>query len=172
MGINVFKALGEGDSLIIYFPKENQYFTGNYSDLENTRLWSWKIPFRVLLDLISGKMGTMEPNVQYVSQTDDLFVYRYEDENWIKEHYVDAGRCRLTKSRLTQKANGDYYQIEYRNYSKYDDKEMPKVVKIVSSSQDIVSIKFWEWKFDLQIPETKFKLQIPSDSKRLELKHQ
>ena len=90
LGVNIFEATGKGDSLTIYFPKENQYFTGSYSDLENTRLWSWKIPFPLLFESITGKEGLMDPGVKYITRMDNLYVYGFEDENWVKEYYVDA----------------------------------------------------------------------------------
>ncbi len=168
-GMNIFEAFGQDDSLTVYFPKENQYFTGKYSDLENTRLWSWHIPFRLLSDLILGKGGLSDSNLVYFCNTRDWFGYRSEDENWIKEYYIDAGKCRLTKSKLTRKKNGEYYLIDFKSYKKYGQGENPEVVRVVSSIGDVASIKFREMKFDFSVPERKLKLQIPSDSKRVEL---
>jgi len=170
LGTDIFKAVGADDTLAIYFPRENQYFSGRISDLENTQLWSWNIPFQMLLNLILGKEGLMEPNVQFVSKTEKYFVYRYEDENWIKEYHVDDGKCRLVKTNLTQKSSGDSYQIEYKSYTKYDLNEVPRLVKIISSGQENASIKYEERKFNVSIPATKLRLQIPANSKRVNLK--
>jgi len=170
LGADIFKAVGTDDTLTIYFPRENQYFSGRISDLENTRLWSWNIPFQVLLNLILREESLMEPEVRFVSKTEKYFVYRCEDENWIKEYHVDAGKCRLLKTSLTQKSSGDYYKIEYKSYTKYESYEVPRVVKIITSGQDIASVKYVERKFNLSIPATKLKLIIPADSKRVDLK--
>jgi hypothetical protein len=76
----------------------------------------------------------------------------------------------LVKTSLTQKSSGDYYQIEYKSYTKYDSYEVPRVVKIISSSRENALIKYEERKFNLSIPPTKLRLQIPADSKRVELR--
>jgi len=170
LGADIFKAVGADDTLTIYFPEKNQYFSGRISDLENTRLWSWNIPFQMLLHLILGKEDLLEPEVQFAGKTEKYFVYRHEDEDWIKEYHVDAGRCRLVKTSLTEKPGGDNYQIEYKSYTKYDSNEVPKVVKIISSSRENALIKYEERKFNLSIPATKLRLQIPADSKRVDLK--
>jgi hypothetical protein len=170
LGADIFKAVGADDTLTIYFPEKNQYFSGRISDLGNTRLWSWNIPFQMLLNLILGKEVLMEPEVQFAGKTEKYFVYRYEDEDWTKEYHVDAERCRLVKTSLTQKSSGDYYQIEYKSYTKYDSYEVPGVVKIISSSRENALIKYMERKFNLSIPPTKLRLQIPADSKRVDLK--
>ncbi|MFH1336130.1 MAG: DUF4292 domain-containing protein [Candidatus Zixiibacteriota bacterium] len=172
LGADIFKAVGAADTLTVYFPGENQYFSGEISDLENTRLWSWNIPFQMLLNLILRKEGLMEPEVQFAGKTEKYFVYRYEDEDWIKEYHVDAERCRLVKTSLTQKSGGDNYQIEYKSYTKYDSYEVPRVVKIISSGQENALIKYEERKFNLSIPATKLRLQIPADSKRVDLRSQ
>lgn len=168
-GMNIFEALGQDDSLTVYFPKENQYFAGKYSDLENTRLWSWQIPFRLLSDLILGKEGLSDSDLVYFHSTGDWFGYKSEDENWIKEYYVDAAKCRLTQSRLTRKENGEYYLIDFKSYRRYGKSEKPAMVKIVSSTGDVASVKFREMKFDFSVPERKLRLQIPSDSKKVDL---
>lgn len=170
LGADIFKAGGADDTLTIYFPRENQYFSGRISDLENTQFWSWNIPFRMLLDLILGKEGLMEPQAQFISKTGKYFVYRYEDENWIKEYHVDDGKCRLVKTSLTQKPSGDNYQIDYKGYKKYDSNEVPRAMKIISSSQENALIKYEERKFNVSIPTAKLRLQIPADSKRASLK--
>jgi hypothetical protein len=170
LGADIFKAVGADDTLTIYFPRESQYFSGKISDLENTRLWSWNIPFSTLLDLILGKQGLLESEVQFIGKMENYFVYRYEDENWIKEYHVDAGRCRLVKTSLMQKSGGDSYQVEYKSYTKHDTYEIPNMVKIVSSNRESVLIKYQERKFNLSIPASKLKLQIPADSKRVDLK--
>jgi hypothetical protein len=171
LGMNIFEATGEGDSLTIYFPKENQYFTGRYSDLENTRLWSWQIPFPLLFELITGKEGLADSNAVYLKDTGSLFVYESEDEGWMKEYYVDAQKCRLIKSRYTSTDQGEYYLVDYKNYKRYGKREYPTVMKISSSNRDMASIRFRELKFDFEIPDQKLELQIPPDSKRVELLH-
>jgi hypothetical protein len=170
LGADIFKAVGADDTLTIYFPRENQYFSGKISDLENTRLWSWSIPFLTLLELILGKEGGMEPEAEFVGKTDKNFVYRYEDENWVKEYQVNAERCRLVETSLTPRSDGESYRIEYKSYSGYDNYEIPKIMKVVSSSGENVLIKYEERKFDLSIPAAKLRLQIPADSKKVDLK--
>jgi hypothetical protein len=149
LGADIFKAVGADDTLTIYFPRENQYFSGKISDLEK---------------------GLLESEVQFIGKMENYFVYRYEDENWIKEYHVDAGRCRLVKTSLMQKSGGDSYQVEYKSYTKHDTYEIPNMVKIVSSNRESVLIKYQERKFNLSIPASKLKLQIPADSKRVDLK--
>jgi hypothetical protein len=170
LGADIFKAAGAGDTIIIYFPGENRYFSGKISDLEDSRLWSWNIPFKMLLDLILGKEGWIEPQAEFIDKTKNNFVYRCEDQDWSKEYHVDAERCRLVKTGLTQKPGGDSYQIEYKRYSKYDSNEIPQVVKITSSTGENASIRYEERKLNLPIPAAKLKLTIPLDSKRAYLK--
>ncbi len=170
LGADIFKAAGADDILTIYFPRENQYFSGKISGLENTRLWSWNIPFRTLLDLILGKEGWMEPQAEFIGKTEKYFVYRYEDTNWVKEYHVNAVRCRLVETSLTHKPDGALYRIDYKSYTRYDNYEIPIIVKIVSSNRETAMIKYQERKFDITLPATKLRLQIPADSKRVDLK--
>jgi len=43
-GTGTFKVRGEDDSLTIYFPKQNEFYRGSFSDFEKTELWNWKLP--------------------------------------------------------------------------------------------------------------------------------
>lgn len=168
-GVNTFKTGGEDDSLTIYFPKENQYYSGSFADLEKTKLWSWKIPLKMLLGIITGREGLMESNAKYTGKSENLFLYKFEDENWIKDYWVDASRCRLKRGQFTQKAGGEIFQIEYKNFANHDQVEIPKEVKIESRVNDYAQIKFLERRFDFSVPENKFKLRIPFDAKRVDL---
>ena len=167
-GMEVFKATGKNDSLTIYFSKENQFYSGSFSDLEKTKLWSWKIPLKMLLDMILGRDSLTEQNVRYSSSTENLYLYKSEDESWIKEYWIDALRCRLMKSQFMQKSGGEAYQIEYGNYTRHGQMETPKVIKIKSQTQESAQIRFQERRLNLPIPEKKFKLQIPPDAKRVD----
>lgn len=166
-GVGMFKAKGEDDSITIYFPKENEYYSGSFSDLEKTRLWNWKISLKMLLDMILGRGGPAEQNVRYAGNSKDVFLYKFEDENWIKEYWVDALRCRLKKSQLTKKREKESYQIEYQNFVTYKQAEIPKVVKTRSLTKDSAQIKFLERRFDFPIPKNKFEFQIPPDARRV-----
>jgi hypothetical protein len=170
-GMNILEVLGQDDSLTVYFPREKQYFSGKYSDLENTRLWSWQIPFRLFFELILFKEGLTDSNAVCMNTTGDLFIYNSKDKGWMKEYHVDAQKCRLVKSRYTNMDTGEYYLVEYKNYKRYGSREYPTGMKISSSNRDMASARFREVKFDFDIPSQKLKLQIPPDSKRVELLH-
>jgi len=167
-GMGEFKAKGEDDSLTIYFPKQNEFYRGSFSDFEKTGLWSWEISLGVLLEMILGRGGLIEENVRYAGNTEDLFLYKFEDENWVKEYWIDSRRCRLTKSRWRPKREREIYQIEYKNFTKRDHVEIPKVINIKSRTKDSARIKFLERKFNLPIPEKKFELKIPPDAVRVD----
>jgi len=167
-GMDVFKASGKDDSLTIYFPKGNQYYNGSFSDLENTKFWNWKIPLKMLLDMILGRDSLTEQNVRYSSSTENLYLYTSEDENWTKEYWIDVLRCRLMRSQFMQKSGGEVYQIDFEDYTRYGQMETPKVIKIKSQTQESAQIRFQERRLNLPIPEKKFLLQIPPDAKRVD----
>ncbi|MGB8656209.1 MAG: DUF4292 domain-containing protein [Candidatus Zixiibacteriota bacterium] len=164
-GMDLFKAKGENDSLTIYFPKENEYFRGSFSDFEKSRLWSGKIAFTVLLDVILGRDGLMEQSVRYEGSSEDLFLFKSEDDSWAREYWVDPGRCRLKKSTLVPKGEERSYQIEYRDFARYDQAEMAKSIRIKSGQKESAQITFLERRFNLTIPPRKLELQIPPDAK-------
>ena len=167
-GMGGFKAKGEDDSLTIYFPKQNEFYRGSFSEFEKTGLWGWEISLDVLLDMILGKGGLIEEDARYVGNTEELFLYKVEEGNWVKEYWIDSRRCRLIKSQWVQKSDGASYQIEYKNFTKHDQKEIPKVINIKSQTKDSARIKFLERKFDFPIPEKKFELRIPPDAVRVD----
>ena len=168
-GIEVFKASGKKDNLTIYFPKENQYYSGSFSDLEKTKFWRWKIPLKILLDMFLGRDGIIGKDVKYVSNSKDLFLYRFEDESWIKEYWIDSRSCRLRKSQLIQKEGGVVYQIEYRTFETYDQIKIPRVIKIRSVSKESAQIEFLERRFNFPIPRSKLRIQIPLDAEQVDL---
>jgi hypothetical protein len=170
-GMNIFQALGQDDSLTVYFPREKQYFAGKYSDLENTRLWSWQIPFRLFFELILLKEGLTDSNAVFLRNAGDLWIYSSEDNGWMKEYHVDAQKCRLVKSRYTNTNAGESYLIEYKSYKRYGKREYPTGMKIISSQRDMASVRFHELKFDFDIPEQKLQLKMPPESKKVELLH-
>lgn len=167
LGVDVFKASGEDDSLTIYFPRNNEYYSGNFSDLQKTQAWSWKISLEMLQDIILGRGGLVEKNAVYTGISEDMFQYKFEDGDWIKEYWINPQRCRLMKSQFTRKKEGDSYQIEYRSFVSYNQAEIPKAVKIKSLSNESAQIRFLERKFNLSIPDKKFKIQIPPDARRV-----
>lgn len=166
-GIGMFKARGEDGSLTIYFPKQNEFYHGSFPDFEKTGLWSWNISFNMLLEMILGRDGLIEENVRYAGKSKDLFLYKIEDENWIKEYWIDSRRCRLIKSRWGQKGGGESYQIEYKNFTTQNHSEIPKVINIESRAKDSARIKFKERKFNPPLPLKKFELKIPPDARQV-----
>lgn len=167
LGMDVFKAKGANDSLTIYFPKNNEYYSGSFSDLEKTGLWSWKISLQMLQDMILRQGELMENDLIYAGISENEFIYKFEDENWIKEYWIDPQRCRVKKSRLMHKGDEEPYQIEYQNYATYDKMEIPKVIKIKTMTNEFAQITFLERRFNLSIPEKKFEFQIPANARRV-----
>ena len=85
----------------------------------------------------------------------------------IKQHWIDFNKCRLMKSTWTDKKCDEVYQIEYKNFSTFEDVELARTIKVESSGNESAQIKFVERKFDFPIPEKKFQLRIPPDAKRV-----
>lgn len=81
----------------------------------------------------------------------------------------------MTKSQLTSKSGGEVYQIEYKDFTTFpalvrgsnNHVQIPKVVKIKTSTNDSAQIKFRERRYNIPIPEKKLKLLIPPDAKRV-----
>ncbi len=167
-GTGTFKVRGEDDSLTIYFPKQNEFYRGSFSDFEKTELWNWKLPLDILLDLIVGRDELTEEDARYAGNKKDLFLYKFEDDNWIKEYWIDSRRCRLAKSQWRQKRGEEFYQIEYRSFAAHEQVEVPKVINIKSRTKDSARIKFLERKFNPFLPEKKFQLQVPHDAVRVD----
>jgi hypothetical protein len=167
LGMDMFRSGGKDDSLTIYFPKDNKYYSGSFSDLEKTKFWRWRIPLKMLLDMFLGRSDLFEENAKYVGSSKDLFLYRFEDESWIKEYWIDSRSCRLKKSQLIQKEGGVVYQIEYRTFETYDQIKIPRVIKIRSISKESAQIEFLERRFNFPIPRNKLRLQIPLDAEQV-----
>jgi len=175
-GGNIFKAKGEDDSLTIYFPNDNEFYTGNFSDFEKSALWGLDIDLKTFLKIITGENDLSEEDVVYAGQGKNNFIYKFEDERWLKEYWIDFKRCRLTKSEWTDKKRGEVYRIEYKNFvtfqeyepdGSYQDVELAKIIEVQSGIKESAKIKFIERKFNLPIPEKKFQLKIPPDAKRV-----
>jgi outer membrane lipoprotein-sorting protein len=168
-GANTFRAKGEDDSLTLYFPNDNEYYMGNFSDFEKSALWGLKIDLKTLLKIITGEDGLNKEDVGYTGQDKNSFIYKSENERWIKQYWVDFRRCHVTKSLWTDKKWGYVYQIEYKNFAKLQDVELAKSIKIKSGAKEDAKIGFIERKYDFPIPEKKLQLEIPSDAKRITL---
>ena len=175
-GTNIFKAKGEDDSLTIYFPNNNEYYTGNFSDFEKSALWGLNIDLKTLLKIITGENDLSKEDVVYAGQDKNNFIYEFEDERWHRQYWIDFKRCRLTQSEWTDKERGEVYRIEYKNFvtfqehesdGSYQDVELARIIEVKSSTKESAKIKFIERKFNLPIPEKKFQLKIPPDAKRV-----
>jgi outer membrane lipoprotein-sorting protein len=166
-GIGSFRAAGEGDSLTIYYPKQKEFYSGSFSELEETELWSWEIPLDLLVDMILTGRESVDPNVHFIQVRKDVFQYGFEDENWIREYWIESQRCRLTESRWVQKGNGESYQVEYKNFATRGKVDLPRIITIKSQSGDLVRIKFLERRFNPSLSQRKFQLEIPPDAKRV-----
>jgi hypothetical protein len=166
-GANIFKAKGENDSLTLYFPNDNEFYKGNFSNFEKSALWGLKMDLKTLLKIITGENNLSEKDVLYVRQEENRFIYKSEDERWIKEYWIDFKKCRLTRSVWTDKKGGGVYEIEYKSFVAFEDVELPKIIEIKSNAKESARIKFIERKFNLLIPEKKFQLEIPPDAKRI-----
>jgi hypothetical protein len=174
-GADIFKAKGEGDSLTLYFPNDNEFYKGNFSDFEKSALWGLKIDLKTLLKIITDENNLSEKDMLYVRQEGNNFVYKSEDERWTKEYWVDFKKCLLVKSVWTGKKKEEVYDIEYKNFSSYQDARLANVIEIKSTAKganhtvhtkESAKIKFIERKFNLLIPEKKFQLEIPPNAKR------
>jgi outer membrane lipoprotein-sorting protein len=166
-GMGGFRARGEGDSLTIYFPKENEFYRGSLSNFGETALWSWKIPLRMVLETVLGRSGLSDARVSYAGREEGFFLYELQDEDWSRRYWVDPGRCRLTKSRWTSKDGGEVFSVKYEDFRREDQKEAPRAVTITSGSGDSVTLGFLERRWDRPVPEGKFDLQIPSDARQI-----
>lgn len=175
-GTNIFGAKGENDSLTLYFPNDNQFYRGNFSDFEKSELWSLKIDLRTLLKIITGENDLSEKDLLYVGQERDRFIYKSEDERWTREYWIDSKKCLLVKSMWTDKERGEVYEIEYKDFSSHQNVELANVIEIKSTAKganhtahttESAKIKFIERKFNLLIPEKKFQLGIPPNAKRI-----
>ena len=166
-GANIFKAKGEDDSLTLYFPNENEYYKGSFSEFEKSALWGLNIDLKTLLKIITGEIGLSEEDMLYMGQDKNNFIYKFEDERWIKQYRIDFKRCRLTKSEWIDKKRGKVYQIEYKKFVTFQKVELAKIIQIKSSAKESAKIKFIERKFNLSIPEKKFQLKISPNAKRV-----
>lgn len=166
-GMGAFRARGGGDSLTIYFPKRNEFYAGSFSDFERSGLWNWGISLNMLLDLILARRGLVEDAAEFVGTAEGLFLYEFEGEDWVKQYSIDSRSCRVTQSRWQQKSGGGFYQIEYKNFTRRDHAEIPKVIKIRSKAEDSAQIKFLERKFNPPVPPKKFELQVPADANQV-----
>jgi hypothetical protein len=166
-GIGMFKAKGEDDSLTIYFSKQNEFYSGSFSDFQEAGLWSWEISLEMLLKVILGQAGLADLGVRYTGREMDMFSYAFEDDDWIKDFLVDSRSCRLTQSQCKAKKGGGSYRIEYKNFKTQKQVDVPKIISIRSQNGDYAQIKFLERKFNLALPPEKFEIQIPSDAKRV-----
>jgi outer membrane lipoprotein-sorting protein len=171
-GTDIFKAKGEKDSLTIYFPNDNEFYRGDFSDFEKSELWSSKIDFKTVLEIITGENNLNEKDVLYMGQEKNHFIYKFEDERWIKQYSIDFRKCRLIRSIWADKKRGEVYEIEYKSFVTFQDVELAKIIEIKSSTKESVygesaKIKFIERKFDISIPEKKFQFEIPPDAKRV-----
>lgn len=180
LGIGGFKAMGEGDSLTIYFPRRNEYYRGSFSDFEESGLWSWGISLDMLLELILANNGLMAENTEYAGTAEDLFSYRSEDKEWMREYRIDSRSCRLVRSLWTQKEGQERYQIEYKDFATYiiteflsetevriKEVEIPSEIRMESDGDDSARLKFKERKFDSPIPANRFRINIPADAERV-----
>jgi outer membrane lipoprotein-sorting protein len=163
-GGNIFKAKGEDDSLTLYFPTDNKYYRGNFSDFEKSALWGLNIDIKTLLKIITGESHLNEENVLYAGQDKNCFIYKFEDERWLRQYWIDFKKCHLTKCEWTDKKRGKVYQIEYKNFVTLQGMELPKVIEVRSTDKESAKIKFIERKFDFPIPEKKFQLKIPPNA--------
>jgi hypothetical protein len=166
-GIGAFKAAGKGDSLTIYYPKQKEFYRGNFSELEETELWSWDIPLDLVVDMILSGREQVNPDVHIIQAKKDRFQYGFEDEDWIREYWIESHRCRLTESRWVKKGNGESYQVEYENFTTRYRSDLPRIITIKSGSGDWVRIKFLERKFDPSLSPRKFVFEVPPDAKRI-----
>ena len=167
LGIGGFKAKGEGDSLTIYFPGRNEYCRGSFSDFERSGLWSWGISLNMLLDLILARGGPTAEEAQYAGATGDLFSYRTEEREWLREYWIDSRNCRLVRSLWTQKESQEWYRMEYKEFATYITAELPGDIRIESDANDSARLKFKERKFDISIPAGRFQIDIPADAQRV-----
>ena len=167
LGIGGFKATGEGDRLTIYFPGRNEYYRGSFSDFEQSGLWSWGISLNTLLDLILGKSGLTAEEAQYAGSDRDLFSYKSEDREWLRQYWIDSRNCRLVRSLWTHKEGQEWYRIEYKDFKTHTTVELPREIRIESKANDFARLKFRERKFDISIPADRFQIDIPADAQRV-----
>lgn len=167
LGIGGFKALGEGDSLTIYFPGRKEYYRGSFSDFEQSGLWSWGISLDMLLDQLLARGGPAAENAQYAGSEEDLFSYNSEDREWLREDRIDSRSCRLVRSLWTRKESQEWYRVEYKDFATYTTAELPSEIRIESDANDSARLKFKERRFNISIPAGRFQIDIPADAQRV-----
>jgi hypothetical protein len=134
----------------------------------------------MLLDLILERSRLTAENAAYARRAEDLFMYETEEEEWLREYWIDSRMCRLVRSLWTQKEGEEWYRIEYKDFTTYiatefpsetefrnKDIEIPSEIRVESGANDFARLKFKERKFNPPIPASRFQISIPADAKRV-----
>ena len=146
LGKGVLKAFITSDSVLAYFPTENQYYSGRIYDLISSRCQDTLIDEKMMIDLFAKTPAEIEYNVN------TLYVVLLDDKGETRSYRLQSKRC----------PDNIYLQYDYH--------EERFILQEFSFEADNEAFGFHsklrKFRSDVKLPPEKFLIEIPESAVR------
>ncbi|MBD3234298.1 MAG: DUF4292 domain-containing protein [candidate division Zixibacteria bacterium] len=167
LGKDAIKALITHDRLLAYNPIDEQYI----EEAPSSIIHDWEISLKDLLNIIIGKFGLVENNVEYAGMIEGFYFYEFKYNRYICKLTVRPETKNITGIRLHSLDEDDNLNIDIRfaNFEPWLDSYRPRSIDIFVRERKVnLSVQIESEKVNIDLPPDLFILEIPEEAMRTE----
>lgn len=169
-GKDLMRALIWKDSILVFYPHENQFIRENLANFTQSDYWFWPVSPLDLLKIIDGTQFLALEGLEFSGYADKLYKYRAKREETSIVLSLSPKDASLRKATLFNEENEELANIFWQDVRLYKGYYRPRLIEIkLENSKDEIKIRVLEENFDLELPDNYFLFSTPPKAERIPL---
>ena len=169
-GKDLMRAFIWNDSILVFYPHENQFIRETLADFSKSDYWFWPVSPLDLLKIIDGTQFLTLEGVDFSGYSDRLCKYRAGKKETNIILFLSPKDASIRKATLLNEKNEELAHINWQDVRLYKGYYRPRLIDIkLENSEDEIKIGVLEENFDLELSDNYFRLSVPPGAERISL---
>jgi hypothetical protein len=169
-GKDLMRALIWNDSILVFYPHENQFIRENLTNFTQSDYWFWPVSPLDLLKIIDGTQFLALEGMDFAGYADILYKYRAKREETSIILTLSPKDASLRKAVLMNEKEEEIANIIWQDVRLYKGYYRPRLIDIkLEHSGDEIKIGVLEETFDLNLADRYFRLSLPPSATQIPL---
>ncbi len=169
-GKDLMRALIWKDSILVFYPHENQFIRENLANFTQSDYWFWPVSPLDLLKIIDGTQFLVLEGMDFSGFADKLYKFRAKREEASIVLSLSPKDASLRKATLLNEKSEELANIIWQDVRLYKGFYRPRLIDIkLDNSGDEIKIGVLEETFDLNLPDRYFRLSLPPSATQIPL---
>jgi hypothetical protein len=169
-GKDLMRALIWNDSILVFYPHENQFIRETLADFSKSDYWFWPVNPLDLLRIVDGTQFLALKGMNFSGYADKLYKYRAKREETSIILSLSPKDASLRKAVLLNEKSEELVNIFWQDVRLYKGYYRPRLIDIkLENSGDEIKIGVLEETFDLNLPDRYFRLSLPPSATQIPL---